>query len=231
MGNEAEKSREERGYDSFTVAQDGTLSGCMDDSGMTRFAGQVSPDGSYHARLIRLEGTLQGTISPEGGVTGTASTRGREIPCRGLRILNEAKPGGSPFAGEYRVTQPALRPPVRQEAEKAAHSCPDAGQERSFLSTVRDQKALAWLGRYYADKITTAVHLRLSLVGGDETYRKEAVADLQRALEHWKNYAAVAGAQYRPQLLCRHGMLDLAALTEQVEKDIETAKWLTKDLI
>jgi hypothetical protein len=47
---------------------------------------------------------------------------------------------------------------------------------------------------------------------------------LEQALDHWKNYAAVATAQYKPQLLTRIGYVDLNALTESVQRDIAIAK-------
>jgi hypothetical protein len=43
------------------------------------------------------------------------------------------------------------------------------------------------------------------------------------ALAHWKLYAAVATAQYKPQLFNRVGNVDLNALTAKVAQDIAIA--------
>ena len=76
---------------------------------------------------------------------------------------------------------------------------------------------MAHLGNYYAEKILGAVALA-------QSQRDPAVAHLRAALEHWKKYAAVATAQYKPQLLTRIGYFDLNQLTAKVEADIAMAQ-------
>ena len=46
---------------------------------------------------------------------------------------------------------------------------------------------------------------------------------MKTALAHWQRYAAVATAQYKPQLLNRVGYVDLNALTAKVAQDIALA--------
>jgi hypothetical protein len=46
---------------------------------------------------------------------------------------------------------------------------------------------------------------------------------LKTALAHWQRYAAIATAQYKPQLLNRVGYVDLNALTAKVAQDIALA--------
>jgi len=88
--------------------------------------------------------------------------------------------------------------------------------------TLGDLTAMAHLGNYYAEKILGATDLA-------QNQNASAVKHLEAALEHWKNYAAVATRQYRPQLLTRIGNLDLNALTAQVAADITIAReWKSK---
>ena len=53
--------------------------------------------------------------------------------------------------------------------------------------------------------------------------KQDAIAHLTAALAHWKRYAAVSTAQYKPQLLNRVGNVDLNALTSKVAQDIAIA--------
>jgi hypothetical protein len=39
----------------------------------------------------------------------------------------------------------------------------------------------------------------------------------------WKQYAATAAQQYRPQLLTRVGHVDLNAITAEVQRDVQIA--------
>jgi len=59
--------------------------------------------------------------------------------------------------------------------------------------------------------------------------QQSAVKHLEEALIHWKAYAALATAQYRPQLLTRIGYVDLNALTENAAADVGIAKARIKD--
>jgi hypothetical protein len=57
--------------------------------------------------------------------------------------------------------------------------------------------------------------------------QQSAVKHLQEALIHWTAWAAVATAQYRPQLLTRVGYLDLDALTASAAADVDIARaWI-----
>jgi hypothetical protein len=88
-------------------------------------------------------------------------------------------------------------------------------QELRF--TLGDYEAMAHLGDYYAEKILGATDLALG-------HKEPAVRHLEAALEHWKKYAAVATAHYKPQLLTRVGFVDLIAITASVAKDVEIAR-------
>jgi len=99
-----------------------------------------------------------------------------------------------------------------------------AGTNKELRFTLGDINAMAWLGRYYAEKILGATDLALF----DRTRKFEeqnsAVRRLETALEHWEHYASVATSQYRPQLLTRIGYVDLNHLTEKAAADITMAK-------
>jgi len=90
--------------------------------------------------------------------------------------------------------------------------------------TLGDLNAMAHLGNYYADKILGATDLALYNATGDSGQQQSSMKHLEAALQEWKQYAAIATAQYRPQLLTRIGYVDLNALTAKVEQDIEIAR-------
>jgi hypothetical protein len=89
--------------------------------------------------------------------------------------------------------------------------------------TLGDYEAMAHLGNYYAEKIRGATQLALYDATGAPERKQEAIAHLTTALAHWKRYAEVATAQYKPQLLNRVGNVDLNALTAKVSQDIAIA--------
>ena len=47
---------------------------------------------------------------------------------------------------------------------------------------------------------------------------------MENALAHWKQYAAIYGRQYLPQLLNRVGTADIPALTSKAAEDIEIVR-------
>ncbi len=126
---------------------------------------------------------------------------------------------------------PEITPPQIAEALKA-----DAGtalkllsempvtQEKELRFTLGDLTAMAHLGNYYAEKILGATDLALFEKNGKPELQASAVAHLEKALDHWKQYALVATSQYKPQLLTRIGYVDLNALTESVQRDIVIAR-------
>jgi hypothetical protein len=83
---------------------------------------------------------------------------------------------------------------------------------------------MAHLGNYYAEKILGATDLALFEKTGKPELQALAVAHLEKALGHWKKYAAIATTQYKPQLLTRIGYVDLNALTESVQRAIAIAE-------
>jgi hypothetical protein len=97
-------------------------------------------------------------------------------------------------------------------------------KEKELRFTLGDLDAMAHLGNYYAEKILGATDLALFSKTGKPELQTSAVAHLQKALDHWKQYCAIATLQYRPELLTRIGYVDLNALTECVQHDIVIAQ-------
>jgi hypothetical protein len=100
---------------------------------------------------------------------------------------------------------------------------PEKVTDKELRLTLGDFRAMAHLGNYYAEKILGATDLALFDQTGKAALKESAVKHLQEALVHWKAYAAVATSQYRPQLLTRIGYVDLNALTEKAQQDVEMA--------
>lgn len=99
-----------------------------------------------------------------------------------------------------------------------------AKEDAELRKTVNDCEALAWLGRYYASKIRGACALALFDVNGDEFEHEAALRHLGDALTHWKQYAAIRDAHYVPALYNRVGHVNVTALTEKVDADLDIAR-------
>jgi hypothetical protein len=99
-----------------------------------------------------------------------------------------------------------------------------AQQDAELQKTVNDCEALAHLGRYYAAKIRGACALALFDATADTFEQAAALRDLDEALVHWKNYAAIRDAHYVPALYNRLGYVDITALTEKAAADLEIAR-------
>jgi hypothetical protein len=88
-----------------------------------------------------------------------------------------------------------------------------------------DAKAMACLGRYYADKIRGAAELAVFRADSQRTANhRRAVDHLANAVEQWQTYASVATKQYRPQLFSRTHYMDWEKLLGDVKQEVETVK-------
>lgn len=123
------------------------------------------------------------------------------------------------------ITPPQVAEALKSDADTALKllSQMPAAKEKELRLTLGDLTAMAHLGNYYAEKILGATDLALFEKTGKPELQASAVAHLEKALGHWKKYAAVTTAQYKPQLLTRIGYVDLNALTERVQHDIAIA--------
>ncbi len=96
-----------------------------------------------------------------------------------------------------------------------------AGTNKDLNDTLGDVKAMAWLGRYYAEKILGAVDLYRYQKTGSAESLAAANAHLQNAANHWRQYATQWSSQYQAQRLSRIGaVVDMVALQAAVDKDI-----------
>jgi len=100
-----------------------------------------------------------------------------------------------------------------------------AGGQEEMLSTLMDLEAMAYLGRYYADKIRGAAELA---VYRQDSSRKQAhekaIQHLSDAVSEWEAYAKAATSQYKPQLFSRTHYMDWWKILDDVKKELETVK-------
>jgi hypothetical protein len=100
-----------------------------------------------------------------------------------------------------------------------------AGNNKELSNTLEDIHSMAWLGKYYAYKISGATALALFRETGDKKYQAEAVEQLTKALDYWIKYYENAIKQYKnPLWTNRVGYVDWVKLTDEVKWDIEIAK-------
>lgn len=86
--------------------------------------------------------------------------------------------------------------------------------------TLNDIEGMAYLGRYYADKMRGAAKLAAFREDIRQNwYNAEAVGHLEDAVQEWKAYTAIATSQYKPQLLARTDYLDWSRILKEVEKE------------
>jgi hypothetical protein len=90
---------------------------------------------------------------------------------------------------------------------------------------VNDIEAMAYLGRYYADKMRGAAKLAaFRVTTRQKQFSEDAVAHLEDALDEWKTYTGIVSSQYRTQLMQRTSYMDWERILEEVEKEINTVR-------
>jgi hypothetical protein len=101
----------------------------------------------------------------------------------------------------------------------------DAGTNKELRETLADIRAMALLGKYYADKIRGATQLALFRKTGAAAQQQAAVEHLTQAAEEWEQYTTLAASQYRnPLWTNRVGVVDWKQLKGEVAKDIVIAR-------
>jgi len=100
------------------------------------------------------------------------------------------------------------------------------GDNVELKETLNDIESMAYLGRYYADKMRGAAKLALYREGGrqDSEYLEQSVVHLKDAVEKWKAYAAVLTPQYKTQIGARANSMDWNSTLKYVEEEVETIK-------
>ncbi|MFC2115420.1 hypothetical protein ACFLTU_03040 [Bacteroidota bacterium] len=99
------------------------------------------------------------------------------------------------------------------------------GDNLELQETLNDIEGMAYLGRYYADKMRGAA--KLAAFREDtrqKQYNEQAVNHLKDAVQDWKAYTAIMTSQYKPQLLARTDYLDWSLILKGVEKEVVDAE-------
>ena len=100
-----------------------------------------------------------------------------------------------------------------------------ASSAKEYTATLNDIESMSDLGLYYAAKIRGACDLALFDKSGDAKQQASAVAHLEAALGHWKDYAAAYTRQYvQPVLYNRAGLVDSPKQTDDVADDVQMAR-------
>ena len=96
---------------------------------------------------------------------------------------------------------------------------------RELAATLTDMESMAYLGRYYADKIRGAADLAVFRADpGRKKHHESAVRHLSNAVKEWEAYARLATSQYHPQLFSRTHYMDWEKLLKEVKKEVETVR-------
>ena len=96
---------------------------------------------------------------------------------------------------------------------------------KELLATLADMEAIAYLGRYYADKIRGAADLAVFRADSQQTRsHRRAVAHLTNAVKEWETYAEMSIPRYRPQLFSRTHYMDWEKLLENVKQEVEAVR-------
>lgn len=99
------------------------------------------------------------------------------------------------------------------------------GHNVELKETLNDIESMAYLGRYYADKMRGAAKLAIFREDiSQKKYNAEAVAHLKDAVEEWKAYAAIVSSQYKPQLMARTSYMDWNRILPEVEEEVESVE-------
>ena len=93
---------------------------------------------------------------------------------------------------------------------------------KELAATLTDIRAMAHLGRYYADKIRGAAQVAVFRADSSKKeYHQRAIQHLTDAVREWQAYAQVASSAYRPQLFSRTHYLDWWKILDDVKNEVE----------
>jgi len=180
--------------------------------GCRRTSGFLTLDGYQFARPAMVLNRIENAPDPQCITVidwARAYVKGQEL--KGVTPLQVA----DNLDGYAAVAQEAL-PVLRSQM----------GNNVELKETLNDIESMAFLGRYYADKMRGAAKLALYRQSGrqDSKYLDRAVAHLEDAVQEWKAYAAVLTPQYKTQIGARANSLDWNSTLKEVEKEVETIK-------
>jgi len=188
-------------------------------------ASQIIPQvNRFYFRVNDFQFSPEGCISSGGFLTVDAFFE--HPPLAGSQILSVQDYAASVVKGEEfaGITPPEIADRLDELAEKtlggtrklAAGSTPD----RELAATLGDMESMAWLGRYYADKIRGAADLAIFRADPKrKDARARAVVHLADAVGKWQNYARISALRYRSQLFSRTHYMDWWKILEDVKKE------------
>jgi hypothetical protein len=138
------------------------------------------------------------------------------------RAVLAEKPGDGISPMEVADRLDALAKQSLQGVEQLESAGP-TGKE--LAATLIDIRAMAHLGRYYADKIRGAAQLAVFRADSSRTeYQQRAVRYLADAVQDWEAYATTASAVYRTQLFSRTHYLDWWKTLDAVKHELEAVR-------
>jgi len=173
----------------------------------------------YPEACWSLEGfeTVEKFIKPRWRPMSAGADGDRPLLMSVKEYVDGAKPDG-------RLNPEQVADQLQQFAERGLGSIAglDAGTNKELRLTLGDIKAMASLGKYYAEKIRGAVALYRYQTAGSTAAYAQARKHLIAASDHWRQYAAQWSAQYHKQVLTRMGLtaVDIAGIQARVDADI-----------
>ena len=96
---------------------------------------------------------------------------------------------------------------------------------KELLTTLNDINCMALLGKYYAYKISGALHLAQYRESEDRNFQNKSISDLENALQFWTRYVNAAMRQnINPVWTNRVGHVDWEEITTWVRNDVSIAR-------
>jgi len=152
-------------------------------------------------------------------------------PLRGSGILSVQEYASSVIKEEAfdGITPMEVSDNIDKLAEKALNGVKtlreNPATNKELAATLTDIESMAYLGRYYADKIRGAADLAVFRADKNrQEHRQNAVRHLTDAVKEWEAYARIATSQYKPQLFSRSHYMDWWRILEEVKKEVDLAR-------
>ena len=180
--------------------------------GCRRTTGFLTLDGYQFERPAMVLNRIENAPDPQCiSVTDWAKAKfaGKELEGNSPLQVAENLDG---YAAVAQAALPALRAQMGSNVE--------------LKETLNDIDSMAFLGRYYADKMRGAAKLALYRESGRQVskYLDQSVAHLEDAVEEWKAYSAVLTPQYKTQIGARANSMDWNGTLKYVEQEVETVR-------
>jgi hypothetical protein len=133
---------------------------------------------------------------------------------------------GKPFEGVTPMEVADKLDLLAQMSLEGAEKLESSGKAGTELAaTLTDIRAMAHLGRYYADKIRGAAQWAVFRADSSRAeYKQRAIRYLSGAVEDWEAYAKVASSTYRPQLFSRTHYMDWWKILDDVRSEVQTVR-------